>query len=63
MALYRLADYQISFESSGLSGQEKKFNIDFKDDGHGGILGFPIRTISATFDLQITSIPTMKFGV
>ena len=28
------------------------FNIDFQDGGHGCILGFPIKTILATFDLR-----------
>ena len=42
-----------SFKSIGLSVQEKKFNIDFQDTDH---LGFPIRTILTTFDLQVTSI-------
>ena len=51
MALYRSSDYQAS-ESVGLSAQEK-FSIDFQDGGH---LGFPIRTILATVDLQVTSI-------
>ena len=46
------------FESTGFSVQEKKFNTDFQDGGH---LGFPIRTILATFDLQVTSIMPMKF--
>ena len=45
------------FESIGLSVQEK-FNIDFQDGGH---LGFPIRMILDTFDLQVTSILPMKF--
>ena len=46
-------------ESTGLSVQEKKFNtcIDFQDGGH---LGFPIRTISATFDLQIALLVQEK---
>ena len=39
-ALYCSPEYQKSFESVGLSVQEKKFNIDFQDGGH---LGFPIR--------------------
>ena len=51
-------DYINKCESNGLSAQEKKFNIDFQDGGH---LGFPIRTILATFELQITSILPMKF--
>ena len=45
-------------ESIGLSIQEKKLNIDFQDGVH---LGFPIRMILVTFDLQVTSILTMKF--
>ena len=59
MALYRSPDYKTSFESVGLSDQEK-FNIDFQDGGH---LGFPIRMILATFDLQVTFIFPMKFRV
>ena len=40
--------------------QEQKFNTDFQDGGH---LGFPIRMILATIDLQVTvtSIFPMKF--
>ena len=53
MALYCSPDYQTSLKSIGLSVQEKKFNIDFQDGGH---LGFPIRMLLATFDLQVTSI-------
>ena len=34
MALYCSTDYQTSFESTDLSVQEKKFNIDFQDGGH-----------------------------
>ena len=41
-------------ESIGLSVQEKKRKIDFQDGGHGGHLGFPIGTILAIFDLQVT---------
>ena len=44
-----------SFESSGLSVQEE-LRIDFQDGGHGSHSGFPIRTILAIFDLQITLI-------
>ena len=58
MALYHSPDNQTSLESVGLLIQEKKFNIDFKDGSH---LGFPIRTILATFDLQVTSILPLKF--
>ena len=58
MVLYRSPDYQTSFESVGLLVQ--KFNIDFQDVSH---LGFPIRTILATFDLQVTLMLPMKFEV
>ena len=60
MALYRSPDYQTSFESVGISVQMKKFNIGFQDGGH---LGFSIRKILATFDLQVTSILPIKFRV
>ena len=49
MALYRSPDYQTSFESIGLSLQEKKLNIDFRICDY---LGFPIWTILPTFDLK-----------
>ena len=44
-----------SFESTGLSLQKKKRRIDFRDDHHGGHLGFPIGTILA-FSLFIVLI-------
>ena len=48
-----------SFESNGLSVQEKKQKIDFQDGCHGGHLGFLIGTILAIFDLQvILMLPT-----
>ena len=50
-------------ESIGLSVQEKKLNIDFQDGGHGGHLGFLIRTILATFDLQVNLMLPTKFRV
>ena len=44
------------FKSIGLLVQEKKGKIDFQDGRH---LGFPIGTILAIFDLQVTlMIPT-----
>ena len=43
--------------------QEKKQKIDFQDGRHGGNLGFPISTILATFDLQVTLMLPSKFGV
>ena len=50
-------------EAIGLSVQEKKRKIDFQDGLHGGHLGFPIGTILAIFDLQVTSMLPTKFGV
>ena len=50
-------------ESTGISVQEKKRKIDFQDGGHGGHLGFPIGTILAIFDLQVTLMVPSKFGV
>ena len=52
-----------SLESTGLSVQEKKRKIDFQDGCHGGHLGFPIGTILAIFDLQVTLMVPSKFGV
>ena len=50
-------------ESNGFSVQEKKRKIDFQDGGHGGHLGFPIGSILAIFDLQVTLMVPSKFGV
>ena len=44
----------------GLLVQKKKFKTNFQVGGH---LGFQIRTILATFDLQVTSILPKKFRV
>ena len=49
------------FTLIGLSVQEEKRKIDFKDGGHGGHLGFPIEIISATFDQQVTPMLHTKF--
>ena len=49
-----------SLESIGLLVQEKKRKIDFQDGGH---LGFPISTMLANFDLQVTLMLPSKFGV
>ena len=43
--------------------QEKKRKIDFQDGPHGGHLGFPIGTILAIFDLQVTPMLPSNFGV
>ena len=52
-----------SLESIGLSVQEKKRKIDFQDGHHGGHLGFPIGTILAIFDLQVTLMLPTKYRV
>ena len=54
MALYGSPDYQTILSQLALLVQE--FYIDFQDGCH---LGFPIRTILTTFDLQVTSILPM----
>ena len=41
-----------SFESNGLSVQEKKRKTDFQDSCQGSHLGFLIGTILAIFDLH-----------
>ena len=48
--------------SIGLSVQEKR-KIDFQGGGYGGHLGFPINTILAPSDLQVTLILPTKFWV
>ena len=52
-----------SFKPTGLSVQEKKRKIDFKDGGHRGYLGFLIRTILPIFDVQFTPMIPTKFHV
>ena len=49
--------------SQMLSVQEKTLKIYFKYGGHGGQLGFPIGTILAIFDVQVTSLLPTKFQV
>ena len=44
-------------------GSEKKRKIDFQDGGYGSHLGFPIGTILAIFDLQVTLMLLNNFGV
>ena len=55
------ASYQVS--SHGLSVQERKRKIDFQDGCQGAHPGFPIGTILAIFDLQVTPMLPCKFGV
>ena len=49
-------------QSIGVSVQEKKRIIDFQDFSHGGCLGFPIGTILAIFDHQVSRcfLPSFK---
>ena len=49
-----------SFKSIGLSVQEKKRKIDFQDGRHGSHLGFPIITISAIVNLQVTFLLSLE---
>ena len=51
------------FKSVGLSVQEKKQKIDFQDDCLCGHLGFPIGTVLATSNLQISPMLSAKFQV
>ena len=47
----------------GLSVQENKFKVDFKNGDFGSYIAFPIRTNLAIFDLQVTQILPTKFQV
>ena len=51
------------FESIGPLVQEKKRKIGFRDGRHGRHLGFPIGTIFAIFNLQVTPMLPTKFQV
>ena len=51
------------FKSTGPLVQENKRRKDFQDDRHGGHLGFPIQTIYAILDLQVTPMLPTKFRV
>ena len=64
--IYKLPpNFTLSFESIGLSVQEKKRIIDFQEGRRGIYLGFPMGTILASFDLQVALIlPTKyRFGI
>ena len=52
-----------NFKSISLLVQEKKRKIDFLDSRNGGHLGFPIGTILACFDLQVTPMLSTKFQI
>ena len=67
MALYNSPDYHKSFESNGLSLQEKKFNIDFPNSSH---LGFPVEvfcyfwyTSHLYTSNEVSSQLTVGFGI
>ena len=51
----------ITIAHPGQSSGELK--IDFQDGDHGGHLGFPIGTILATFDLQVTPMLLTMFRI
>ena len=57
------ASYPSSFKSISISVQEKKQKIDFQDGCNGDRLGFPIETIFAIFELQVTAMLPVKFRV
>ena len=52
-----------SFESIGLSVQEKKRKIDFQNSGNGGHLWFLIGTIFVFFYTQVTLMLPIKFKI
>ena len=58
-----LSQLAFGFRRTELLLQKKKRKIDFQDGHHGSHLGFPIRTILAIFDLQVTSMLPTKFQV
>ena len=41
----------------------RRSELDFQDSSHGSHLGFPIGTISAILDLQVTPMLPTKFQV
>ena len=51
--------FQVNWPFS--SGEKAKNR--FQDGCHGGHLGYPIGTILAIFDLQVTPMSPTKFGV
>ena len=55
--------FLLSLKSIGPSVQEKNRKIDFQESRHGGHHVFPIGTILAKFDLQVTPMLPTKFEV
>ena len=54
--------YQVTSQSA-LRIRKRSKKIDFQDGRHGGHHGFPIVTILAIFDLQVTLMLPTKFQV
>ena len=52
----------IKFQVNWPFGSGEEANI-FQDGCHGSHLGYPIGTILAIFDLQVTPMSPAKFGV
>ena len=52
--------FQPNFKSIGILVQEKKQKIYFQDGRHGSHLGFPIETILAICNLQVTPMLSTK---
>ena len=50
-------------KSVGLSVQENKLKINFKNGRHGSHLGFHVGSIFAIFDVQVTPMLPTKFQV
>ena len=57
MALYQSPDYQTSFESNGLSVQDKTLNIHFQDGSHGAkFYKFRAGQISCSAELSMKKV-------
>ena len=56
------ASYQVSSQLA-FRCRRRSEKIDFQDGSHGGHLGYPIGTILAIFDLQVTLMLPTKFRV
>ena len=54
------ASYPVSSQLA-FQFRRRSEKIDFQDSRHGRHLGFPIRSILALFDLQVTLMPPIKF--
>ena len=58
MALYPSPDNQTSLSQLAFGFKRRSSNFDFQNGSH---FGFPIRTIFAAVDLQVTSLLLMNF--